>query len=146
METEQYFLKSELFDVEPGEDEETNPRLYGRQFAQWLRQKFIEKGYDVEEIIPEDWGWCVMCQRDPFWLWIACSSIVNYENTKPDDPIPDKKDIIWCCFATAEVPLFKRIFKKPNTDELLKKLDKELFEILKSENQITIISEDEAFA
>lgn len=29
-----YWFKSTLFDIEPGEDKETNPGMYGRQFAQ----------------------------------------------------------------------------------------------------------------
>lgn len=146
MELERHFFKSDLFEVEPGEDEETNPRLYGRQLANWLRGQFIEKGYEVEEIIPEDWGWCVMCQREPFWLWVGCSSIVDYENSRPDDPLPTKQELSWCCFATAEVPFFKRIFKKYNTEPALTDLKRELVEILKNESRISLISEDQAFA
>ena len=135
------FFKSELFDVEPGEDGETNPRMYGRQLSNWIRRKFIQKGYDVEEVIPEDWGWCVMCARDPYWLWIGCSSVVDYDTAQTDDPPPNKEDVVWCCFAEAEVPFFKRLFKRINTEPGLRKLKTELLEILNSENGLQIVDE-----
>ncbi|WP_188151479.1 hypothetical protein [Teredinibacter waterburyi] len=56
MEPERIFIKTDLFAIEPKEDEETNPFVYGKQFSEWLRSRFIGLGYEVEEVIPEDWG------------------------------------------------------------------------------------------
>ena len=56
MNMEGYRFKSSKFEIEPGEDEEINPRMYGRQLARWLKQRLEEKGYSVEDIINEDWG------------------------------------------------------------------------------------------
>lgn len=95
-----YCFKSELFEIEPGEDEETNPRCYGRQLSHWLKDKFTKLGYEVEEVIPEDWGWVVMCARKPYRLWIGVRCVE--ENDDPN-PIPKKENIIWNCFVTAEV-------------------------------------------
>jgi len=50
----QFWFKSTLFEIEPGEDKETNPRCYGKHLANWLRQKLVEKGYAVEGVGPED--------------------------------------------------------------------------------------------
>ena len=50
----QFWFKSSLFDIEQGEDEETNPLCFGRQLSNWLRIKLREKGYDVEDVIAED--------------------------------------------------------------------------------------------
>ena len=44
-----YFFKSNLFEIEPGEDEETNPGCYGKQLSHWLKDKFSKLGYEVEE-------------------------------------------------------------------------------------------------
>ena len=141
MELENIFFKSDLFEIEQGEDEETNPRMYGRQLSNWLRKKLIEKGYEVEEVIPEDWGWCVMCAREPFMLWVGCSSLTDYETAKEDDPPPETEKIIWSCFVTAEVSFFKSIFKKINTEPSLLKLSANLEEIINSEKRITVINE-----
>jgi hypothetical protein len=58
MKMEGYWFKSSKFEIEPGEDEEINPGMYGRQLARWLKQRLTEKGYSVEDIINEDWGRC----------------------------------------------------------------------------------------
>ena len=61
-------FRSDLFVVDPREDEETNPFCYGRSLSEWVREKFRELGYEPEPVIPEDWGWCVMLKRQPFML------------------------------------------------------------------------------
>lgn len=135
-----YWFKSSLFEIEPGEDEEVNPRRYGKQLARWLKSKLESVGYDVEEIIAEDWGWCVMCQRDPYLLWVGCGNMDDL-HAKPDDPPPEKENIIWHCFTTAEVLFWKRLFKKVDTKPALEKLDSHLRDIVNNEKGITLIDE-----
>jgi hypothetical protein len=43
---EHFWFKSTLFEAEPNEDEETNPRIYGKQLASWLTNKLSQIGYD----------------------------------------------------------------------------------------------------
>ena len=132
-----YWFKSDLFEIEPGEDEETNPGCYGRQLSHWLKDKFSKLGYEVEEVIPEDWGWCIMCSREPYALWIGCISITD------DDPekLPEIENVVWNCFVTAEVPFLKRLFKKIDTTQGVKKLSGELETTLNSEPGIQQVEE-----
>jgi hypothetical protein len=138
MNDHQLWLKSSLFEIELGEDENTNPGCYGKQLATWLRSKLIGKGYKVEEVIPEDWGWCVMCTRDPFMLWIGCGSVLDHEPI-PDAPRPSGKDVIWSCFVTAEKPFLRSLFKRIDTSSAVEKLYKEVESLLKSEPAITLM-------
>src|SRR5262245_6808161 len=110
MKPEGYWFKSSKFEIEPGEDEEINPGIYGRQLAAWLKERLQLRGYPVEDVITEDWGRCLMCARDPFMLWVGCANVdeIADENTGP----PRKEDIVWHCFATAEVFFWKRLFKR----------------------------------
>jgi hypothetical protein len=55
--TRGYWFTSDLFQIQKGEDEETNPGCYGKELGNWLCEKLKSFGYDVEELIPEDWGW-----------------------------------------------------------------------------------------
>lgn len=135
-----FFFKTDLFAVEPGEDEETNPHRYGKQLSEWLRKKFEGLGYPVEDVIPEDWGWCVMCQRTPYSLWIACGNMVETENESAETT-PQNNEMTWHCFVVAEVPFLKKIFGKVDTSEAVKKLTKELETILASEPRITLIEQ-----
>jgi hypothetical protein len=135
----EFWFKSTLFDIEPGEDKETNPHCYGKQLSQWLKIKFTGLGYDVEDVIPEDWGWCVMCTRDPYRLWVACGCLVEGADSDVQKSIPNKDNITWQCFVVAEVPFLKRVFKKTDTTEGVKKLEAELETLLKSQAEITLV-------
>ncbi len=132
-----FWFKSSLFEIVDGEDDETNPHCYGKQLSNWLREKFIGLGYEVEEVIPEDWGWCVMCARKPYWLWVGCGSMVN----QIEEEKPDKNTIIWHCFVVSEIPFFKKVFGKPDTTEGVSKLSEELKAILSSEPEIEFVPE-----
>ena len=136
-----YWFKSTLFEIEPGEDGEINPRMYGRQLAAWLKVRLEQLGYEVEPVIAEDWGRCLMCSREPFMLWVGCGNVVDYDTAQPDDPPPAKEDVVWYCFATAEVSFLKRIFKKPDTSAQVSKLDADLRAILCGEPDIALVAQ-----
>src|SRR5262245_38288909 len=106
-----YWFTSSKFAIEPGEDAEINPGIYGRQLAKWLKARLEERGYPSVDIINEDWGRCVMCQRDPFMLWVGCANVTTDETST--DPI------VWHCFATAEVFFWKRLFRTIDTEPAL---------------------------
>jgi hypothetical protein len=110
-----YWFKSSKFEIEAGEDADINPRIYGRQLAVWLKARLDKNGYAVENIINEDWGRCLMCQRDPFMLWVGCGNMSDHRTAKPGDAPPSKETVTWHCFATAEVPFMRRIFGRIDT-------------------------------
>jgi hypothetical protein len=80
---------SAFFPVEPGEDAETNPGIYGRALARWLAAELRARGLGVEEPIAEDWGWCLTVKREPVAVRIGCASL--------DDSTTE-----WRVFAFAE--------------------------------------------
>jgi hypothetical protein len=90
-----YSFTSSRFEPEPGEDEETNPRLYGRQLATWLHAKLGALGYPVEPVFGEDWGWALICQREPYELMIGCVNYRDYELAVEGDPPPVKDELLW---------------------------------------------------
>jgi len=133
-----YWFKSSKFEIEPGEDEEINPGIYGRQLARWLKERLTEKGYPVEGIINEDWGRCLVCSREPFMLWVGCGNVTDDETgSRP----PPKEEVVWHCFATAEVFFWKRLFRKVQTEPAVSKLHDDLGEILRDESEIMLVQE-----
>jgi hypothetical protein len=136
-----YWFRSSQFEIEPGEDQEINPGMYGRQLAHWLKQRLEEKGYRVEDIINEDWGRCLMCSRDPFMLWVGCGSVTDDDTAQAGDDPPAKDRVIWHCFATAEVFFWKRLFRKVETAPAVSKLYADLGEILRAEPAVTLVQE-----
>lgn len=121
---------STRFAVEPGEDDETNPGVFGRQLAAWLVAELKNLGYREAEAIPEDWGWCVRCPSRPFALWIGCSNAGTEEREANGEPIA------WRCFVEAEVPILKRLFAKPDTGPAKAKLQAELAQLLSADASV----------
>lgn len=139
------WFKSSHFEAEPDEEEFTNPRMYGRQVAIWLHREFSELGYEVEDVFGEDWGWCIMCQRDPYRLWIGCVNLRDYEYAQPGDPPPAPDRLLWNVIPMAEVPFFRYLLKtKPDTKPGLDKIDAELRQILLSDSRVEIVEDDAA--
>jgi hypothetical protein len=64
-------FSSTLFEVVEGEDEETNPGIYGKSLAAWLASQLRVPEQDV---IAEDFGWCVPVKSSQHRLYVACSS------------------------------------------------------------------------
>lgn len=133
-----YRFTSDLFDIEEGEDEEVNPRMYGRQLAIWLRERLVQRGRRIDFVCAEDWGRCIMCTNNDFILWVGVGNQTDYESAKPGDPPPLKTEVIWHCFVVAEVPFWKRLFQKPNTSAAVAELDADLQAILESEPRILL--------
>lgn len=111
----QIWFRSALFEIETGEDKETNPLCYGRQLARWLKFALQDEGITVKEVFPEDWGWCVMVKKAPFSLWVGCGNVHTYDTQAPADSPPLGKDVVWTCIVVAEIPLLKKLFRAPNT-------------------------------
>jgi hypothetical protein len=94
-----HFVTTGYFAVEPGEDAQTNPGIYGRAFAHWLADRLRDHGEPVEGVIPEDFGWCVMLRRNPYRLWIACGN-------------RDGSTTEWGAYVVAELSLAGRLFRR----------------------------------
>ena len=143
-----YWFTSELFEVEKGEDEETNPGCYGKSLANWLCSKLIVLGYDAE-VIPEDWGWCIMCVYGDYLLWVGCGAVQTdeLEELIEKEKTPLSSNIIWHSFTTIEIPFF--MFKshirkwsgKLDIRSPLEKLNKDLDNIMQSEPRIVLCDE-----
>jgi len=132
MTNEGYWFTSSKFEVEPGEDQEINPGIYGRQLARWLKDRLEERGYVVEAIVNEDWGRCLICSRDPFMLWVGCANITGDEIGA---------NIVWHCFATVEVSWMQKWIRRIDTEPALTKLTEDLGKILRTEPDINLVPE-----
>jgi hypothetical protein len=114
----QIWAQTSFFQVEPGEDQQTNPGRYGRAFAHWLAEQFKARGESVQEVLPENWGWCVMLARKPYMLWVGCGN----RNGNTDE---------WGAFVTAEPGVFQRLFSRPDTKPTVDRIHQALHEIMR---------------
>jgi len=142
-----YWFKSGQFKIQEGEEEETNPGCYGKSLAEWISGEFSGLGYHTQ-VIAEDWGWCVMCTRGEYLLWIGCGSMFTDDIAagSPENP-PDANEITWYVFTMIEVPFFmvKSLLKKwtgrLDLKTPLEKLKAELDSVLASNKNLAFCDE-----
>lgn len=134
-----YYFRSDLFQVEPGETEDPNPPLHGKQLAHWLAEKLGARGYQAPDVIPEDWGWCVMCRRTPFFLWVGCGGTLEEGAPRDEAALVPARDILWHCFAQAEVPFWRRLWGRLDVRPELETLAGHLEAILRAEPAIRLV-------
>jgi hypothetical protein len=101
-------FESSAFAVIPGEDEETNPRIFGEALANWLAEQLRAAGLPARNVIAEDFGWCVRIESEPHSLYVACAS-----GEEPDQ---------WRVFAFAEGGVAARLFGRDRSAESLASL------------------------
>jgi hypothetical protein len=151
IESPTFMLRSDLFLIDPREDEQTNPFCYGRSLAEWVSAKFSELGYQPEPVIPEDWGWCVMLRREPFMLWIGCGNDRSefYDEVTPemkDTFAPDGREVVWSCFVGTDAPIWtgffwKRLLGRASTQPQAAVVTDQLRALLRGEARIQLLEE-----
>lgn len=99
-------FESSAFAVTPGEDEDTNPGIYGKALAQWLAEQLRAAGFSTGDVIAEDFGWGVPVESKPHSLYVVCASTGENPNH-------------WRVFAFAEGGLVARLLAKDRSAESL---------------------------
>lgn len=122
-------FESSAFPVTPGEDDETNPGIYGRALAQWLAEQLRAAGFQAGEVISEDFAWCVPVASAPHSLYVACASIGDAPNH-------------WRVFAFAEGGVMARLLGKDKRAEAVATLFTAVRRCLESTPTISNIRED----
>src|SRR5579863_7641034 len=98
-------FESSAFAPIPGEDEKTNPGVYGKALAEWLGARLRLAGVATGNVIPEDFGWCVPVKSPGYCLYVACANEAAADH--------------WRIITFVEGGLMDRIFRKGKSAELL---------------------------
>ena len=124
-------FESAAFPVEAGEDERTNPGIYGKALAQWLAEQLHARGVSAGEVIAEDFGWCVPVESKPHKLYVACASKENRATQ-------------WHLYAFVEGGILARLFGKDKSAESLASLYSAVKSILEAGPAIRGLREEAA--
>ncbi len=141
--TRRFLFRSRKFPIRIGEDAATNPFLYGKELADWLHKELLESYPSIEDVIPEDWGWCVMCGREPFRFFVVVVNTIDQgliDAVAKQEP-PD--DVLWFVEPVVEVPFWRRSASKEEADRIADELHRRLSAILEREPEIRVLSEQE---
>ena len=115
-------FESSAFAPVPGEDEATNPGVFGKVLAQWLGNQLRLAGVAAGEVIAEDFGWVIPVKSEPYFLHVACSS-----GEEPNE---------WMVFAFAEGSLMSRLFGKDKSGAALESLYVSIRRSLEAESSV----------
>lgn len=141
--TRNFLFRSKKFPIRIGEDAETNPFLYGEELANWLRNELVGSYPSIEPVIPEDWGWWVMCQREPFRLFIV---VVNTIDQALIDAVAKKEppeEVLWVVEPVVEVPFWRRSKSRDEAERTVDELHRRLSAIFEREPGIRVLTEAE---
>ncbi len=100
-------FKSSQFDIVLGEDDETNPEIYGLRLSEFITEQLKASGY-IAEPIAEDWGRCVLLQHPDFESFVGCSSYREKDE--------------WLVQISPYKPIVRKWFKKYDTVSWVEKL------------------------
>lgn len=124
-----FVFKSEAFPVEPGEDAEVNPGVFGKALANWLAEGLRDAGYEVKGAIAEDFGRLVELAAPAGKLYVAASST-------------DESATEWRVFAISEQGLLTRLRGGPGAGEILARITPTLRNMLGAHPGIRDLQED----
>lgn len=124
-------FESTSFAVEPGEDELTNPGVFGKALATWLAGQLRNSDSRTGEVIAEDFGWCIPVESQPHRLYVVCASAQE---------TPDA----WRVFVFAEGGLLSRLLGKDQSVQAVSSLFASVKHVLASSPQVRGLREEAA--
>ncbi len=65
------FVTTDLFEVEKVGEHFINPRCFGQEFAQLLRERLAKEGIETSDPIQEDFGWVLLLGKAPRKLTLS---------------------------------------------------------------------------
>ncbi len=123
-------FESTAFVVRPGEDERTNPGIFGKSLAEWLARQLRGKGFTPSEVIAEDFGWCVPLQSKPHKLYVSCASAEETPNG-------------WLVFVFAEGGLLSRMLGRDTSAQSVARAFAAVKEALQGSSQVRNLREQQ---
>ena len=110
----------------------------------WSNRESCAPPKDVQvieiEIVPEDWGWCVILQRKPNLIWVGCSGQKGVEFST-DYFEEGEEGITWNCFMVMEAPFIKKFLGSGNSTEAFVRIREYLVDQLSVNQDICFVKE-----
>lgn len=111
------FETQELLDP-PWEDDYEEPEPFGKVALEYLAAHLPQKGFDVDGVGPEDWGWVLEIKNPDFWLYVGCS-------------FAGEGEFDLNCFTIPDQPRIWHVFGRQRKRDRIQKLKNAVEEVLR---------------
>jgi len=103
-------VETDLFEHREVKPHFINPCCFGEDLAAWMKQELsrvADFGFDLSQVIQEDYGWVFLASRSKDRFWIAFSYVADGPQVPPAQ---------WVISGTYNpgLNLIKRLFHKPD--------------------------------
>ena len=123
-------FESTAFGIVAGENEETNPGIFGKAMAQWLAEQLRLAGCSAGEVFAEDFGWCIPIESKPHSLHVVCANADEGINR-------------WRVFAFAEGGFMARLLGKDKRVDSLTSLFAAVKQVLQAAPVVNGLREEQ---
>jgi|SRR6267142_680192 len=117
-------FRSDRFPALDGEEKLINRGLWGKQLADFLRDRLRTHGFQTGEPIAEGWGWLVPVANKSFRLSIGCGRYQEYDNG-------------FLCFIEPHTPFVRKLFRKIDSRARILSLQQAIDKVLAESEGIT---------
>ena len=138
-----YTFKSSVFGMTSEAQSNGDSDGWGTEFADWLKPKLQNLGYQVLRTEPDTMGWTLRLQDEPFKMSVSFMVCEAGTATNFKDLGMGKDEGLWQCYSSVSKPFFADLFKKIDTQPAEVKLQQALETILSSEPGIELVAEPE---
>ena len=116
---DEIIFTSTAFPVLPNEDEAINPGIFGRSVADWIKKSLTGTKFEITEDINEDFGYCLIVHRTPYWLWVGCCGYSDhpYDEGALDESVAASlplASIEWRVWVTTEWGVLSKLLRRDN--------------------------------
>ena len=138
-----YTFKSSVFGMASEAQRNGDSDGWGTEFAEWLKPKLQNLGYQVLRTEPDTMGWTLRLQDEPFKLSVSFMVCEAGTASNFKDLGMGKDEGLWQCYASVSKPFFAGLFKKIDTQPAEAKIEQDLKTILTLEPGIELVAEPE---
>lgn len=124
-------FESSAFQPFPGEDDETNPGIYGRALSEWLAERLRSLGHEIRRVVPEDFGRLIELAHPDCKLYVAVSSTDHTANE-------------WRVFAFVEFGFLAKLKGSLGGGEAVAKVMTDLERVLAQHSEVHSLREEPA--
>lgn len=119
-------IKSNLFPSYPNEEDDINPGRFGKKLAEFIKMLLEDSDIKATDLYPTDACYELRIVQSDFGIYITVGNIDGEEN-------------IFLIYIESKISLFKRLFKKISTENMIRHIYSIIIKEIKNNKNIELV-------